>query len=186
MPTKKHRTKVIKIGEALELPPEMLEQTFSTEKLKREDPKKYEAIVYGLSMGVRRQDLVDMFKVDSRVIRAVMVENESAVKGFRKNVAAELRFKSLEAMDYWSECLKRGELDPNKIPLAIAIMIDKADKLYDHADVVIEHRKSDAAIRFNLLGFVMLRSDWIRYNAIQFNKFGFDKIGYNMFKIKPI
>jgi len=146
MPTKKARIKLIRVGEPLDLPPEMLASMYSAESLKKKHPEKYEGIVYGLSLGLARAELAKMYQCDPRVVTAVLAENQVAIKGFRKSVSAQLKFSTLNCIKTFDKAVENGEVDPNKLPLAIAILIDKSDKLDNMPDVVIEHRKSDQTI----------------------------------------
>ncbi len=146
MPTKKSRVRVIKVGEALDLPPGLLEKTYSAEGLKKNDPKKYSYIVEALSMGMRRHDIKDMFKVDLDTIKAVLAENQDAIKGFKKSLSAELKLLTSDCIAYLTECVKRGDMDPNKLGITIAILIDKFNKLDNEPDIVIKHIGKDDKI----------------------------------------
>lgn len=112
--------------------------SYTGERLRREEPEKYERIVGMLAMGHTYRQIRAETGVDMRVIGAIN-HNNGGQSAVAKRIAQNLRTFAVDAAE---ELAERGvdKIGLNNIAFPLGIAIDKAQLLSGSATVITESR----------------------------------------------
>lgn len=115
-------------------------RTYSGDQLRQRDPLRYEAVIRALKAGLTNKLTHELFGLSMETVAAIR-KNENVAAHSDAELVNNLRHTVHVGSQKLLDAVESGVYDPEKLPVAIGILIDKIHQIEGKPTTIVRHER---------------------------------------------